>query len=449
MADELKAKDPTEAVALFRHALIGALCARGTLTHGELATELRVLSSRAVRPPEAKCTRHYGASTYEAWLYAYRRGGLEALKPKRRRDRGHGQQLSQEKRDLLLDIKRERPDASASLILRTLVEDGRLPRGFLRESTVRRLYAEHGLSGEKCRQLSGASRERRRWEAPRPNVIWHADVCHGPALKVDGKSVPLRIHALLDDHSRYILAIQACSTERESDMLALLLKAWRNHGLPEKLYLDNGPTYTGDALYTACGRLGITLLHARPYDPQARGKMERLWRTLRGQCLSHLGPMSSLHDVQVRLLAWLERHYQVAPHSSLLGKSPAQVYESGTSEEQRDRITEQQLRDALTVEGRRRIAGDGTLTIAGQLFEAEQGFLSGAAVSIFRTLADPTALPWLTHEGKKLVLRPVDPIANGMRQRATRPSRGIDAIAFDPPGALLKRLLGKKGDSSA
>ena len=445
MNDELKPRDHTEAVALFRHALIGALCSRGDLTHGELAAELRALSERAVLPPGADCTRHYGASTYEAWLYAYRHGGLEALKPKRRRDAGHGRKLNEQQRELLLDIKRERPEASAALILRTLEEDGRFPRGQVKPSTVRRLYAEHGLSAPQCRQLAGSVRDRRRWEAPRPNLIWHADVCHGPALTVNGRAVPLRIHALLDDHSRYVPALQACSTERESEMLTLLVRAWRGHGLPEKLYLDNGPTYIGDALHTACGRLGITLLHAQPYDPRSRGKMERFWRTMRSQCLSHLGPMTSLHDVQVRLLAWLERHYQVAPHSSLLGKSPRQVYENGVSVEQRDHVSEQQLRDALTVEGRRRIRGDGTLTIAGQLFEAQQGFLAGARVSIFRTLADPTAPPWLEHEGKRLVLRPVDPVANSVRQRDTRPKRGIDAIPFDPPGAHLARLLGKKG----
>ena len=51
-------------------------------------------------------------------------------------------------------------------------------------------------------------------------------------------------------------------------------------------------------------------MHAKPYDPQARGKMERLWRTLREQCLDHLGVMESLHDVQVRLLAWRDTHYR-------------------------------------------------------------------------------------------------------------------------------------------
>jgi len=47
-------------------------------------------------------------------------------------------------------------------------------------------------------------------------------------------------------------------------------------------------TRRGEALQTGCTRLGISLLHAQPYDPQARGKMERFWRTLREGCLDFL-----------------------------------------------------------------------------------------------------------------------------------------------------------------
>ena len=48
------------------------------------------------------------------------------------------------------------------------------------------------------------------------------------------------------------------------------------HGRPDALYLDNGSTYRGHALETACARLGITLLHAKPYDPQARGPIKNV-----------------------------------------------------------------------------------------------------------------------------------------------------------------------------
>ncbi len=46
--------------------------------------------------------------------------------------------------------------------------------------------------------------------------------------------------------------------------------------------------------------------------------MERFWRSLRAGCLDHLGSLSSLHDVQVRLDAFVADHYHRAPHGGLL-----------------------------------------------------------------------------------------------------------------------------------
>lgn len=56
------------------------------------------------------------------------------------------------------------------------------------------------------------------------------DVCHEPALRVGQTTKPLRIHALLDDASRYVVALEAHHTEREDDMLDLMLGALRRHG---------------------------------------------------------------------------------------------------------------------------------------------------------------------------------------------------------------------------
>ena len=75
-------------------------------------------------------------------------------------------------------------------------------------ATVRRLYADHGLDRIPAREGSG-QKTRLRWEAESPGALWHADVCYGPALTINGQSRPLRIHALLDDASRYVVAIEA------------------------------------------------------------------------------------------------------------------------------------------------------------------------------------------------------------------------------------------------
>lgn len=436
--DELNPKDHAEELALFRAQVIGPLLCRDPGNYGELAEVLRELAAQPVRPPGAVVSRCYATSTLERWYYAYKKHGLPGLRH-RSREKGYALALSQEKRELLLAIRRDYPRATTALIIRTLELQELLPPGQVSAATVRRLYAAAGLDRKSLAQSS--SHVRQRWVTHAPNVLWHSDVCHGPALQTQGRSVPLRIHALLDDHSRYVIAIQACSTERESEMLALLAKALRVCSAPDTLYLDNGATYTGKALATACGRLGINLLHAKPYDPQARGKMERFWRTLQEQCLNHCADLTSLHDVQVRLLAWLDQHYHRTAHSALMGKTPAAVYAPYRGQP----VPDEMLYEALLVHGRRRVRRDGTVSIAGTDFELQQGYLAGQVVTIARSLLDPTRLPWVEHEGQRLPLRPVDPQKNAKRRRPTTTQRtGIDAVPFDPAAALLAKAL--RGD---
>lgn len=443
--EKLAPKDHAEAVAIFRAQVIAPLCV-SAMTRGDRTALLEDLCKKVFLAPGVPEPRRYAVATLERWLYAWRLGGLHALMPQPRSDRGHAQELTEEQRELLLSIRRESPSANATLILRTLEIDGRIEKDAITASTVRRLYAQHGLD-RRSRRQGGGDRVRRRWTAARPDALWHSDVCHGPAMQIAGRSVPLRVHALLDDHSRYIVAIQACASERESEMLALVVKALRRFHAPETLYLDNGATYVGDALSTACSRLGIALVHAQPHDPEARGKMERFWRTLREGCLDHLGALASLHDVQVRLLAFVDQHYHAAPHASLMGKSPAQVYEAGRSPEPLE-LKEEHLASALTVHGRRRVRRDGTVEIGGVTFETTAGFLAGRNVTVGRSLLNVTADPWIEHEDQRFELRTVDPIANGKRKAlAHRERRGLD-VPFDPPGALLDKMLGKKRGAS-
>ena len=198
--------DHAEAIALFRAEIIGAI-ARRDLDHGELAIELRSLSQRRYRPPDADATRRYAVPTLERWLYAYKAGGLAALRPMPRSDKGRAQALTHAQRELLADIRREHPNASVPLILRTLVADGRLDKGAISEATVRRFLVDRKLDRVSLRQ-SLSNTTRLRWQAERPGALWHGDVCHGLPIVIGGVSRPLRIHALLDDNSRFIVAIE-------------------------------------------------------------------------------------------------------------------------------------------------------------------------------------------------------------------------------------------------
>lgn len=431
--NSLQPRDHAEVVALFRASIVGAIVQR-EMSRGELARALRTIAACRYRPPGSRVSKQFSLATLERWFYAYRRGGIDALRPAPRSDRGRARDLTAEQRQLLLDIRREHPTASVPLIVRTLVADGRLAQGAVSSTTVQRLYREAGLT----RGVRPDGHTRLRWQAEHPGALWHGDVCHGPSLRVGQTTKPLRIHALLDDASRYVVALEAHHSEREDDMLALFLRALRRHGAPDALYLDNGATYRGDALRLACERLDITLLHARPGDAPARGKMERFWRTLRAGCLDHLGTMTSLHDVQARLLAFLDAHYHRAPHGGLFGKAPADAWTTA----QLRAIDEPRLAAALTTRVRRRVRRDGTLDVEGTPWQLDESFLAGAVVTVAVDLTG-TATPVVEHDGRRYTLRPVDAVAAGKTRRKPPTPSSAPRTAFDPPGALLDKLVGR------
>ncbi len=408
-----------------------------------MANAIRDLSKQRVRPPGANSSRTYSVATLERWYYAFTKGGLTALRPGRRCDRGRGRDLEPAVRALLCDIRREHPAASVPLILRTLEADGRLRKKQIAASTLRRIFREEGLERIALESALGP-RTRLRWQTSLPDALWHGDVCHGPTILVAGKRTPVRVHGLLDDYSRYVVALEAHTSEREEDMLHLFVRAMRRHGKPDALYLDNGSTYRGDILRLACARLGVSLLHAKPYDPQARGKMERFWRTLRANVLDHLGEVGSLHDINVRLGAFLDAHYHAAPHAGLLGKAPLSAY--SPSERETKPLDDCDVREAFTVRVRRRIRRDTTFSINGELFELEQGFLAGRLVTVAYCALDAPLAPLVDVEGKLYVAHRVDPERNAHRARPPRrdtPPTASGSIDFNPPKALLDALCGR------
>jgi putative transposase len=116
--------------------------------------------------------------------------------------------------------------------------------------------------------------------------------------------------------------------------------------------------------------------------------------------LDHIGTMTSLHDVQARLLAFLDAHYHEAPLGGLFGKSPADVWQGVRLRT----VEETTLAVALTTRARRRVRRDGTLDVDDTSWQLDQSFLSGALA----------ITPKITTQAP-----------------------------FDPPGALLDQVVGR------
>jgi transposase InsO family protein len=416
--NEIRPSHRREEIAILRAQILGVLL-YSDRRRGELRAAIEELSQRRVRPPGSRVTRTYSVATLERWLYAYRAGGLDALMPQQRSDTGRGRKLKPELVTLISDIRREYPHASASLIRETLVSAGRLEPAKASETTLRRILRQQGLVRISRKGARTGASGRLRWSAAQPNMVSHADVCHGPSLTTPSGKEPLRIHALPDDASRTVLAIWACNTEQEIDMLRLLYTALVRHGTCDTLYLDNGATYRGDDLATVCARLGIALVHAEPYDPQARGKMERFWRTLRERCLDHLDTHATLHDVNVRLMAFVDHVYHRRAHASLLGKSPLQVMAERTRPDVRKTTAE--LARAFAHREERFVRGDGTLSFRGTNFEVDTSALRRVRVTVVYYPFDDAKPPWVEHGEQRYALGLVDAVANSKRARASRP----------------------------
>jgi Homeodomain-like domain len=130
---------------------------------GDLAQALSELSQQRFRPPLSKSTKVYSVATLERWFYAYKSGGLEALCPSPRSDRGRCRDLTREQRKLLAAIREEHPSASIPVILRTLVAEGRLDKDAISASRVERLLDQDGGAKVETPRIVGIGQRARKW----------------------------------------------------------------------------------------------------------------------------------------------------------------------------------------------------------------------------------------------------------------------------------------------
>jgi putative transposase len=219
-------------LALFRLSVLGPLLSRERLVHGELKRLVREQAARLYDIPGSR-RAHISEKTVEAWLYAYRRDGLDGLLPKPRTDRGHSK-IPAELQAAILAAKRANPRRSIRALRQLLERSGTLARGQLSRSAIHRLLQAHDLS----RPSGGPSEpeEYRSFEAEHAGAIWYGDVMHAPALGALRRK--LYLVSLMDDASRLITHSAFCLGETALDVEGVLKQALLKRGLPKKLVID-------------------------------------------------------------------------------------------------------------------------------------------------------------------------------------------------------------------
>jgi transposase InsO family protein len=436
-----------QALALFRYGLIAEFIQLPAGTRG-LYARLRDKARADYTIPGSTRTR-VAVETLRHWLKDYRRGGFDALLPKGRTDRGRPRVIPQAVADALLSLKDEQPHLSIPQLIRAVQQSGAAPESLvLPSSTVHRLLSRAGLMHK---TVPDGNQDRRRFAFAHAGQLWMSDVMHGPSVAVPGRGRRKSyLIAFLDDATRVIPYCAFALSENTQAFLPVFKQALLRRGIPQRLYVDNGANYRSQHLALVCAKLGVALIHARPYQPQGKGKQERWFRTVRAQFVSRLTPVDtdSLENLNRRLWAWVEGEYHQSPHRGLEDQTPLDRWAMSAAQV---RLPGSLDLDALFLfETKRRVQRDRTVSLNGTLFEVDAALVNHTVTLRF----DPGAPPARGVEvwfDEKFVGRatPLDAYANCFVRR-NRPTRNIDTDT--PPaaprssGLALRDLSARQSD---
>ena len=441
---------PIHPVALFRLTVLGQLASRQNLSRGELKAIVKELAQKHYDIPGSRHTL-LSEKTIEAWYYAWKKQGIDALEPKRRIDRGQSK-IPEALQSALIKAKQENPKRSLNSLLKLVQMEHLEGAHALSRSSVYRLLLSRGLS-----RPIGASqpKELRRFEADYPGDIVYGDVMHGPRVVINGKTQHSYLVSLMDDKSRLILHSAFCPGETALDIEYVLKQALLRRGLPKRLVIDNGAAYRAHSLQGICARLSIQLIYCRPYAPEGKGKLERWHRTLRDQFTTELSPhkIYSLDEINSLLWAWIDQLYHPTPHSSLDGKTPLAVWQNyleymtplGTLAHQLDELFYHRIQ--------RKVRKDGTISYAGKFFEVPY-CLSQKTVIVVIEPHHQQALYVEDEQGKRIGdVTPLDLQGNRNYKRAqpanipsptTAPSTSLNELALEQQKSRLSISSAKK-----
>jgi transposase InsO family protein len=439
--------DHRQAVALFRYGLIADLAQLPPGTKGLYAL-IQAKAERDYVIPGSTRTR-VAPETLRDWLGHYRRGGFEALLPKPRADRGRPRALPPQVVDVLLGIKEGNPALSVQLVIREARDHPEVPSELpLPPATVHRLLARHGLMNKSTDEPGEA--DRRRFAFQQAGQMWMSDVMHGPTVFVGGRKRKTYLIAFIDDATRVIPHGAFALAENTTTFLPVLKQALLKRGQPARLYVDNGSHFRSRQLSLVCARLGIALIHSRPYKPQGRGKIERWFKTVRAQLLTRLtaADVTNLEALNRRLQQWVEGEYHQSPHRGLEGRTPLEQW-ALCGDEVRYLEPDLDLDDLFLFETQRKVQKDRTVSLHGVVYEVD-AVLVGEKVTLRYDPAAPRERAiQVWHDGKAIErAKPVQTYANCFVKRH-RPSSTLDVdgpAPAPPPGLTLRALDDDPGE---
>jgi transposase InsO family protein len=400
---------------LFRHQVVSEVLAR--IGRGERqADAVRAVCEREHLLACDGKQRRVAPRTVYRWLAAYRRGGIDALRP----------QAQPSRQELLPDClvtflitqKKKDPRASIPELIRRARALGIVPADHLIDrTTIFRSLRRRGV--DLRRRKTTKRHDARRFAYPHRMDMVLCDGKHFRAGAARKRRVAL---FFLDDASRAGLFVVVGTSETTILFLRGLHGTIQRAGFMDILFLDRGSGFISLDSHAVLANLGIKFIHGTAAYPEGHGKVERLNGTVTGDVLRGLDGRAEVDPsplaLEIRIRHYLETQYNHRPHSKLDNK--ATPWERFSSDPKPLRFPEdrQTLRSKFEVLLSRRVSADNIASVDSVDYELPRGY-AGAKVRLRKKLLEQGRL-FFDHEGELIELHPVDLARNARTPRASQ-----------------------------
>jgi transposase InsO family protein len=405
-------KSLDEQIALFRFGIISPVLYQTTSSQTKYFKELA--NSFFEVPSSGR--KKFGWKTFKHWLYLYRHFGFDGLKPKTRKDASISRKIDHSLAQIISQKFQEYPSISISSLFRLLLDQNIISPGKICEATLRNYIMKNNLLPQNPPPIP-----RKKFEKPHINDLWVADFLHGPHILINGKKCKIFLSAIMDDHSRLIVAANWSLAENSSALQIILKNAFLTYGLPKLLYCDNGSVFSSHHLQLVCARLGVALVHSKPYDSPSRGKIERFFRTLRQNFLPlcSLNHSYSLDQFNQLFSNWLNQYHKILHHG--IQQSPLDRFLDDMKNIQVRRISPLELEQFFYQTVHRLVKNDSTVSVNSILFEVPHKYI-GSKIEIRYPFDQPSSLYLYENDNPVCKLTKLDQVENS--------SRSLEGIKF-------------------
>jgi transposase InsO family protein len=295
--------------------------------------------------------------TAERYKLKFIAAGAQALKDKRS---GHNFKLSKNQTEMVKSLKKKDGWRSSRNIRDKLSLS-------VDERQVQRILGKAGLSHFNRERVKPITR----FEASFPNEMWQADIMGRIDLPKLGR---VYLIGNLDDHSRFCPGAKFARTQNKINVFLVWLAALSRHGIPNSMLHDRGSQYKANTSYGKADyqlyaeRLGIRLIWAN--KACTKGKIERFWRFVQDDFIRDAYGCLTMKQLNTKFQKWLH-FYNYQYRSKYFGnKTHSELYHGS-----KRKLTKTELIKYLTIEERRRVTRESTISLYGQIYTVPRGYI--------------------------------------------------------------------------